>query len=91
MACGGKDNGFSCRLLIYYNQVLGLPSMWVGAGILVSLVIDAISDPIVGHVPDHLHSRWRRRHPFMYAAALPVAISDYYLFHPPANSPLKKY
>jgi len=60
-------------LLLYYNQVLGLPARWVGAGILIALLIDGMVDPIIGHVSDHLHARWGRRHPFMYAAALPVA------------------
>src|SRR4029077_10884526 len=41
------------------------------------------ADPIVGHVSDHLHSRWGRRHPFMYAAAAPVAITYWFLWNPP--------
>ena len=32
VAYGVKDNGFSFLLLLYYNQVLGLPERWVGAG-----------------------------------------------------------
>jgi Na+/melibiose symporter-like transporter len=85
IAFGVKDNGFSFFLLLYYNQVLGLPEAWVGLGILVALVVDAVADPIVGHFSDHLHSRWGRRHPFMYAAALPVALSYYVLWNPPAG------
>ncbi len=85
VAYGVKDNGFAYLLLLYYNQVLGLPQIWVGAGILIALVIDSISDPIVGYASDNLNSRWGRRHPFMYAAAVPVAISYYFLFSPPAG------
>jgi hypothetical protein len=40
---------------------------------MMALVLDGIFDPLVGYASDHLHSRWGRRHPFMYAAALPVA------------------
>ena len=83
VAYGVKDNGFAYFLLLYYNQVLGLPASWVGAAIMVALVIDAISDPVVGYVSDNLHSRWGRRHPFMYAAAAPVAISFHLLWNPP--------
>ncbi len=83
VAFGVKDNGFAFLLLLYYNQVLGLPERWVGAGIMVALLADAFLDPIVGHLSDHLHSRWGRRHPFMYASALPVAASYYLLWVPP--------
>jgi len=85
VAFGVKDNGFSYLLLLFYNQVLGLPEKWVGLALFVALVSDAISDPIVGHVSDHLHTRWGRRHPFLYASAIPVAVSYYFLWNPPAG------
>lgn len=85
VAFGVKDNGFSYFLLLFYNQVLGLPERWVGAAIMVALIVDALSDPIVGYASDHLHSRWGRRHPFMYASAIPVAVSFFFLWNPPAG------
>jgi Na+/melibiose symporter-like transporter len=85
VAYGVKDNGFQFFLLLYYNQVLGLPEAWVGLGIMVALLVDALVDPLVGHVSDHWHSRWGRRHPFMYAAALPVAGAYWLLWSPPAG------
>ncbi|MBI3785935.1 MAG: MFS transporter [Deltaproteobacteria bacterium] len=85
VAFGVKDNGFAFLLLLYYNQVLGLPERWVGLGIMVALIVDAVLDPMVGYLSDHLHSRWGRRHPFMYASALPVALSYYLLWAPPAG------
>jgi Na+/melibiose symporter-like transporter len=85
VAYGVKDNGFAYFLLLYYNQVLGLPAQWVGSAILIALLFDAFSDPIVGYTSDNLHSRWGRRHPFMYAAVVPVAIFYYLLWNPPAG------
>ncbi len=85
VAFGVKDNGFAFFLLLYYNQVLGLPAPWVGGAILAALVVDAFSDPIVGYASDNLHSRWGRRHPFMYASVVPVALSFYALWNPPAG------
>jgi Na+/melibiose symporter-like transporter len=85
VAFGVKDNGFSFFLLLYYNQVLGLPEAWVGFGIMLALVLDGVFDPLVGYVSDHLHSAWGRRHPFMYAAALPVAASYWLLWNPPVG------
>jgi GPH family glycoside/pentoside/hexuronide:cation symporter len=84
VAYGVKDNGFSYFLLLYYNQVLGLPAGWVGSAILTALVVDAFSDPIVGYTSDNLHSRLGRRHPFMYASAVPVALAYFFLWNPPA-------
>jgi GPH family glycoside/pentoside/hexuronide:cation symporter len=91
VAFGIKDNGFAFFLLLYYNQVLGLPEAWVGFGIMLALIMDAIFDPVVGYVSDHLHSRWGRRHPFMYAAALPVGLSYYLLWNPPALPPAQLF
>lgn len=85
VAYGVKDNGFAFLLLLYYNQVLDLPAQWVGIGIFAALMIDAVSDPIVGYVSDNLHSRWGRRHPFMYGAVVPVAAAYYLLWNPPAG------
>lgn len=83
IAFGVKDNGFSTLLLLFYNQVVGLSSQLVGFAILVALMADAFLDPIVGQISDNLRSRWGRRHPFMYASALPVALSYLLLWNPP--------
>ena len=83
VAFGVKDNGFGLFLLLYYNQVLGLPEEWVGFGIMIALFADAVFGPIVGYLSDHLHSPWGRRHPFMYASAVPVAAAYYFLWNPP--------
>jgi len=85
IAYGVKDNGFSFFLLLYYNQVLGLPERLVGLAIMLTLLLDAISDPIIGYYSDHFDSRWGRRHPFMYAAIVPVMVSYYFLWNPPSG------
>ena len=85
IAYGIKDSGFSYLLLMYYNQVLGLSQDLVGAGIFLALLVDAVSDPVVGSASDHLNSRWGRRHPLMYASALPVAVCYFLLWSPPAD------
>lgn len=83
VAYGVKDQGFTTLLMLFYNQVVGMPAAWVGSAILVALVVDTMADPIVGQISDNLRSRWGRRHPFMYAAAIPVAISYWFLWNPP--------
>jgi Na+/melibiose symporter-like transporter len=83
VAFGVKENGFSYFLLLYYNQVLGLSSSLAGAALMIALLADAISDPLVGYVSDNWHSRWKRRHPFMYVSALPLAFVYAALWSPP--------
>lgn len=86
IAFGVKDNGFTAFLLLYYNQVLGLPSSLAGLAVMIALFLDAFIDPVIGYASDHLHSKWGRRHPFMYAAALPIAIFYALLWNPPELS-----
>jgi Na+/melibiose symporter-like transporter len=82
---GVKNTAFNSFLLFYYNAVLGLSGTLSGAAILLALVVDAITDPLVGSLSDNWHSRWGRRHPFLYASALPMGISFWLLFNPPAG------
>ncbi|MBY9067178.1 MFS transporter [Hyphomonas sp. WL0036] len=86
IAFGIKDHGFNALLMIYYNQVLGLPAAWVGAAIMLAMVVDAILDPVVGQWSDNFRSKWGRRHPFMYASVIPVAIFYMLLWFPPAGA-----
>lgn len=86
VAPGVTTAAFDFFLLIFYSQVVGLDARLVGLAILVALVCDAISDPIVGYWSDNLRSRWGRRHPFLYASAVPLAASFYFLWTPPQNA-----
>jgi len=70
-------------LMLFYNQVMGLPAGWVSMGIGLALILDAVVGPVIGQVSDMWRSDWGRRHPFMYVAALPTAISVWALLNPP--------
>ena len=83
VAYGIKDNGFQTFVLLFYNQLVGLPASLAGGAIFLALIVDAVMDPIVGQMSDHWRSRWGRRHPFMYLAAAPVAVSYLALWNPP--------
>jgi GPH family glycoside/pentoside/hexuronide:cation symporter len=50
------------------------------------MMFDAVSDPLVGVWSDNTHSRLGRRHPFMYGAALPLAVAYFFLWSPPELS-----
>lgn len=88
VAYGIKDNGFQTLLLLYYNQVVGLPAGLVGTAIFIALVMDAFMDPLIGRWSDRTRTRLGRRHPFMYAAAIPAGLLYLLLWNPPTTSPL---
>ncbi|HVM98788.1 MAG TPA: MFS transporter [Caulobacteraceae bacterium] len=69
----------------YLIRVIGLRPAVVGAVIFVSLIIDAVLDPAIGRLSDTFRSPWGRRHPFMYASALPIALAICFLWRHPAN------
>jgi glycoside/pentoside/hexuronide:cation symporter, GPH family len=85
VAEGTKNTAFTVFLLFYYNQVLGVSGTLSGTAIFIALCIDALIDPFIGSLSDNMQSRWGRRHPFMYSAALPMAVCLFLLFNPPAN------
>lgn len=70
-------------LLLYYNQVLGLSPALVGLSLSAGLIVNAVFDPLVGSWSDRTRNRLGRRHPFMYAAILPVALLYVALYFPP--------
>ena len=73
-------------LIFYYNQVLGMSGSLAGAAVGIALVVDAFTDPLAGSLSDHWKSRYGRRHPFMYASIVPLAVSFYFLFNPLVTS-----
>ncbi|MCR9279878.1 MAG: MFS transporter [Pseudomonadaceae bacterium] len=83
LAEGLKNAALGTFVLFYYNQVLGLPGTLAGLAVAVALVFDAVTDPLAGSISDNWRGRLGRRHPFMYASAIPLAISFYLLFSPP--------
>jgi len=74
-------------LFFYYTAILGLPGSLVGGATAITLVIDAIADPLLGSISDNARSRWGRRVPFMLVGAPLVALGLGLLFSPPPFLP----
>ena len=83
-AYGIAQNGIAYFLLVYYNQVLGLPASRVSLALMIALFSDAISDPLVGYLSDNWKSRWGRRHPFLYFSIVPVGLLYSLLWNVPS-------
>lgn len=80
---GLKTAALETFLFFYYVQVVGLSGALTGLALFVALLFDGVSDPFVGAWSDRLRSRLGRRHPFLYAAPVPLAIALWFLFQPP--------
>lgn len=74
-------------LLLFYNQLLGLPAAEVSFVLGAAVVLDAIWNPIVGQISDNTRSRWGRRHPYLYSVPVPLAVVFALLWLPPAGWP----
>ena len=83
--CAGafKNMAWGVLLLFYYQQVVGVEAALVGLAIAISVIMDAITDPLIGAWSDRIQTRWGRRHPMLLASALPLAVSFIFLFAPP--------
>jgi GPH family glycoside/pentoside/hexuronide:cation symporter len=58
-------------LLFYLTSVAGLDPTTAGSIIFLSLIVDAVADPLIGSWSDRSRSRWGRRLPFM-VVGLPI-------------------
>ncbi|MES2095865.1 MAG: MFS transporter [Pseudomonadota bacterium] len=85
IAAGLKGAVFNTFLIFYYNQVVGISATIVSIAIALTLVVDAIADPLIGRWSDVTQTRWGRRHPFMYGAVIPVALFFTLAWFPPSG------
>lgn len=67
-------------LMFYLTNIAGLSPTTAGTIIFLSLIVDAIADPLIGSWSDRSHSRWGRRLPFMVVALPVICIASFALF-----------
>ena len=80
---GITNHTLTTLLLFYYTSVMGLPGSLAGAALMIGLFFDAVTDPLVAVISDRTRSSRGRRHPFMYASAIPLGFFLYMAFVPP--------
>jgi len=74
---------FNALTFIYYQQILGLGAALAALAVSIAIFADAVTDPLIGSISDRFRSKFGRRHPFMFAAPLPLAMSIFLIFNPP--------
>ena len=58
----------------FLTDIFGIPLFHVMILLLVSRVIDAITDPIMGYIADHTDTRWGKYRPYVCIGAIPLGI-----------------
>jgi GPH family glycoside/pentoside/hexuronide:cation symporter len=86
---GAGDFGFnlsftfcSLFLLYFYTDVLELNAGTAGLIIMVALVWEGMSDPIIGIIANRTHTRWGRYRPYILFGSVPLALSVIAMFLP---------
>jgi GPH family glycoside/pentoside/hexuronide:cation symporter len=80
-------NGARLFLLFAYTELFGIPAALAGTIILVALVWDAISDPLVAMLAERNRSRWGRYRPLIALGAPFAALGYGLMFFAPALGP----
>jgi len=79
-AFGDTMDGFNTTAiatfhLFYLTAVCGLSGSLAGASVFISLLIDGFVDPLIGSLSDNWHSRFGRRHPFLFVSIFPLVLT----------------
>jgi Na+/melibiose symporter-like transporter len=73
---------FTFFLLFFYSRVIGLDPLLASLAIGAALIVDSITDPLMGTISDRTNSKLGRRHPYMLISFIPVSIFYILLFTP---------
>lgn len=87
-ACGDVASNFYWRvfdvfLFIFYTDVFGISAAAVGTMMLVSRMIDAFSDPLMGALADRTQTRFGKFRPYLIWGILPIAAAGVLTFTVP--------
>ena len=82
----------SSYLVFYGTVVLFVPGKLIGLIVSISILWDAISDPLMGYISDNTKSKFGRRHIYILLGTLLMAASNYFLWTiSPEVSTLSKF
>lgn len=82
----------SSYLIFYATAVLYIPGSLIGFIISISVIWDAVTDPLMGYISDNTKSRFGRRHIYILIGSILVAICNLFLWIiNPSMNYLKKF
>ena len=68
---------------IFLTDVVGIEPILASVAALVSILWDAINDPLVGALSDNVRTRWGRRRPFLLIFSIPFSLAFILLWWAP--------
>ena len=70
-------------LLKFFTEVVGLRPALAGLALALAVIVDAVTDPLMGALSDHSRVPGGRRRFFLLVGGLALALCFPFLFHPP--------
>lgn len=78
---------FSSWLTFVYSEYLGVDAALIGSVVAIGIIVDGISDFVMGFVMDRAISRWGKAKHWLLISALPVAITIWLMWMIPESVP----
>ncbi|OZA93458.1 MAG: hypothetical protein B7X57_04965 [Erythrobacter sp. 34-65-8] len=85
LANGLYLNFFGFFLLYFFVDLGGLAPAAVGLMLLLTKLVDAVTDPMMGALADRTRTRWGRYRPYLLWGAIPLGITGTAVFAAPAS------
>ena len=79
-------NIFYSYFIYFITTFAGISPSIAGTISFLAVAWDAITDPLIGYLSDHSHSRYGRRSPFLILFSIPLGITVFALFRNPSFS-----
>jgi GPH family glycoside/pentoside/hexuronide:cation symporter len=74
---------FEFFIIFFYTDVFGISAGAVGTMMLVTRILDAVADPVMGTIADRTRTRWGHFRPFLIWFGLPMALAGVLTFTTP--------
>lgn len=72
-------------LTLYYTDSVGLAAATIGTLMLLTRLLDGISDLIMGSIIDRTHTRWGKARPWILWTAIPMGLGLVLMFSVPGS------